>query len=195
MLLCTLFARPIFDPLTRTLTCLPVQSFSGARPAGPEPEIMKKSVLSFFLSAFLVCSVINATATEPPVVKIPVAKQFSRLHVSDNISIVLVNEPLTEISLSGTGAGLQRARAAVKNGCLYVWMTGSADGGAITVEVPASLLRQVWVEGDSNIRSNETLKNPGLEVTVNGACRIDLRSSGKITVKETTDYEFRTSGR
>lgn len=156
---------------------------------------MKKSILSFFILTLLSAPALVSASVTPPERKVPVTKQFRSLNVSDNITILLTTEPATEITVQGTGAELQRARVVIKNNCLYVWMNGSVDGRNVTVRVPASQLEQIQVEGDSQVRATAILLNPKLEVTVNGACRLSLRSRGIIEVKETPDYEFRSSVR
>lgn len=154
---------------------------------------MKKAILSMVLM-IAAGSIASAGSAPTPELIIPVKQAFTRLQVADNVSILLTNQPAAAVSARGTDAALQRVRVAVKKGCLYVWMAGSTDGKNVTVEVPAGLLEQVLVDGDSLIRSASVLDNPSLEVTVNGACRLDLRSSGKIDVQGTPDYEFTPSG-
>lgn len=154
---------------------------------------MKKAILS--LSLVLTAGSFVAAGTGiPPERIIPVKQAFTRLEVADNVTILLTNQPAANISAKGADGALQRVRVAVKKGCLYVWMAGSMDGKNVTVEVPAGLLDQILVDGDSQIRSATVLDNRRLEVTVNGACKLDLRSSGRIDVLGSPDYEFTPSG-
>jgi len=129
--------------------------------------------------------------SNPPVISIAFDQSFTSLVVDDNITIVLTNETGSEITVSGDQSQVKKIRAAVKKGSLYIWQPGGDKGEKVTVTIPAKQLRQVIVNGESYISTAATLDNTGLEVIVNGACKLVLHSRGNIDVTGTSDYEFK----
>ncbi len=59
--------------------------------------------------------------------------------------------------------------------------------------MPARLLKQLVINGDSKVVTEEVLDNQKLDVLVNGACQLYLRSKGKINVSGTNEFEFQHS--
>jgi len=154
---------------------------------------MKKSMFSLFALLFSMISTCFATPAgiKPPVITISFGQSFTGLVVDDNITVVLTNETGSEITVSGDQLQVKKLRAAVKKGTLYVWQPGDDKGEKLTVYVPARMLRNIIVNGESQISTATTLDNTRLEVIVNGACKLALRSRGTIDVTGSSDYEFK----
>jgi hypothetical protein len=154
---------------------------------------MKNKIVILLLSVFSVARFGFAASVnvEPPLMKISFDRSFTSLEVEDNIAVVLTNETGNEISLAGDKEYVKRVRAAVKRGRLYIWLTGSEKGERVTVYVPAALLRQVVINGDSYVSTASTLNNAGMLVVVNGACKLFIKSRGRIDISGTSEYEFR----
>ncbi|HEX4877341.1 MAG TPA: DUF2807 domain-containing protein [Chitinophagaceae bacterium] len=129
-------------------------------------------------------------AQNPPVMKINLEKNFYYLEVNDHISVVLTNETGGEIVIDGDRVLARKVRAVVKKNRLYIWLAGNSRGETVTVYVPALLLKQVVINGDSRINTATTLNNSALDIVVNGACRLNLRSRGKIAISGTNEFEF-----
>ena len=152
---------------------------------------MKNKIIVLLLSVFSVATFGFAASVDvdPPLMKISFDKSFTSLEVEDNIAVVLTNETGNEISLAGDKEYVKRVRATVKRGRLYLWLAGSEKGERVTV--PAALLRQVVINGDSYVSTASTLNNAGMLVVVNGACKLFIKSRGKIDISGTSEYEFR----
>lgn len=142
---------------------------------------------------FTVTTVLANSNTEPPPIRINLEKHFSLLEINDHISVVLTNGTGKEISVGGETSKTAKIRASVKKGRLSLWLAGSDKGERIIVYVPARFLKQVVINGDSKVRTAALLDNEELDVVVNGACQLELRSKGRINVSGTNEYEFRYS--
>jgi len=153
---------------------------------------MKKRIFSLFALLFSMISICFALPVDknPPMITISLDQSFTGLVVDDNITVVLTNKTGSEITVSGDRSQVKKLRAVVKKGYLNIWQPGGDKGEMLTVYVPAMLLRHIIVNGGSQISTASTLDNNGLEVIVNGACKLDLRSKGTIDVNGSSDYEF-----
>ena len=157
-------------------------------------KIMKKNLVALLLVAVTFTSFSyagNIDPAGPPIMKMEFAKIFTSLAVQDHVNIVLTNSSESEITIEGEKRDIKDLRASVSHGCLTVWMANSVDGKKITVYVPAAFLDLIYVNGDSNVKSASALNNRQLTVEINGECRIDIRSQGKIELRDGFDYEFK----
>lgn len=150
---------------------------------------MKKQF--FLLIAVLGLTWAAAAGGFPPPLKIRLDKSFSQLVVEDHITVVLTREAGSEISIHGERAQALHLRASIRNNKLYLWMARGQRGEDVIVYVPAALLERVTLNGDSQLSSSGTLFNPSLAVCVNGASILNLRSTGKIQVEGSSEYEYR----
>lgn len=151
---------------------------------------MKKTFFLLLLGITAFLMPVSA-ADQPRLLKIRFDQYFNRLEVDDHVTVVLTNESSNEISIEGEKAQAGKIRAAVRKNKLYIWMAGEKTDRQVTVYVPARYLKEVVVNGHSDISTASTLYNAGMVVYVNGRCRLDLHSMGRIIVKGSGDYEFR----
>jgi hypothetical protein len=157
-------------------------------------KIMKHNFFALIITGlFTITTALAYSKTEPPHIRISLDKHFSLLEVNDHISVVLTNETGKEISVEGATSKAGKIRASVKKGKLTLWLAGSDKGEKLKVYVPARLLKQVVINGDSKVSTATLLDNEELDVVVNGACQLALRSKGRINVSGTNEYEFRYS--
>jgi len=155
---------------------------------------MKQNFLAISIATiFILITGIAHGIDLPPVMRIKLEQQFTYLEVSDHISIVLTNETGKDISVDGDRSKFGKVKALVKKGKLSIWLQGSNRGDKLTVYVPARLLKQLVINGDSKVVTEEVLDNRKLDVVVNGACQLSLRSKGKINVTGTNEFEFQHS--
>lgn len=158
---------------------------------------MKIMKLNFWtisiVTIFIMITGITYGKDLPPVMRIKLEQHFTYLEVSDHISVVLTNETGKDISVDGDRSKFGKVKALVKKGKLSIWLQGSNMGDKLTVYVPARLLKQLVINGDSKVVTEEVLDNRKLDVVVNGACQISLRSKGKINVTGTNEFEFQHS--
>lgn len=151
---------------------------------------MKKTFFLLLLGFTAFCMPALA-ADHPRLLKIRFDQYFNRLEVDDHVTVVLTNESSNEISIEGDRAQAGKLRAKVRKNKLYIWMAGEKPDRPVTVYVPARYLKEVVVNGNSDISTASTLYNAGMIVYVNGYCRLDLRSMGRILVRGTGDFDFR----
>ncbi len=158
---------------------------------------MKIMKLNFWtisiVTIFIMITGITYGKDLPPVMRIKLEQHFTYLEVSDHISVVLTNETGKDISVDGDRSKFGKVKALVKKGKLSIWLQGSNMGDKLTVYVPARLLKQLVINGDSKVVTEEVLDNRKLDVVVNGACQLSLRSKGKINVTGTNEFEFQHS--
>lgn len=155
---------------------------------------MKQNFLTISIATIFILITGIAQGRElPPVMHINLEQQFTYLEVSDHISVVLTNETGKHISVDGDRSKFAKVKAVVKKGKLSIWLQGSNRGEKLTVYVPARLLKQLVINGDSKVVTEEVLDNQKLDVLVNGACQLYLRSKGKINVSGTNEFEFQHS--
>lgn len=157
-------------------------------------KIMKQNFWTISIATiFILITGIAYGRDLPPVMRIKLEQQFTYLEVSDHISVVLTNETGKDISVDGDRSKFGKVKALVKKGKLSIWLQGSNRGDKLTVYVPARLLKQLVINGDSKVVTEEVLDNRKLDVVVNGACQLSLRSKGKINVTGTNEFEFQHS--
>lgn len=157
-------------------------------------KIMKYNLFSIVTATILSITTGLANGNDlPPVMRIKLEQHFTYLEVSDHISVVLINEASKEISVDGDKSKFGRVKAVVKKGKLSLWLEGDSKGEALTVFVPARFLKQVVINGESKVITEGVLENEELDVVVNGACQLSLRSKGKINVAGTNEFEFQYS--
>lgn len=158
---------------------------------------MKIMKLNFWtisiVTIFIMITGITYGKDLPPVMRIKLEQHFTYLEVSDHISVVLTNETGKDISVDGDRSKFGKVKALVKKGKLSIWLQGSNMDDKLTVYVPARLLKQLVINGDSKVVTEEVLDNRKLDVVVNGACQLSLRSKGKINVTGTNEFEFQHS--
>lgn len=158
---------------------------------------MKIMKLNFWtisiVTIFIMITGITYGKDLPSVMRIKLEQHFTYLEVSDHISVVLTNETGKDISVDGDRSKFGKVKALVKKGKLSIWLQGSNMGDKLTVYVPARLLKQLVINGDSKVVTEEVLDNRKLDVVVNGACQLSLRSKGKINVTGTNEFEFQHS--
>ncbi len=157
-------------------------------------KLMKHNFLTIIIATIFTLITGMVSGKElPPVMQIKLDQHFSYLEVSDHISVVLTNETGKDISVDGDRSMFGKVRFLVKKGKLSIWLYGNNKGEKLTVYVPARLLRQLVINGDSKVVTKEALDNEKLDVVVNGACQLSLRSKGKINIAGTNEFEFRHS--
>lgn len=157
-------------------------------------KIMKSNFLTIAIATLFVFATGTANGKEvPPVMRIKLEQQFNYLEVNDHISVILTNEAGKDISVEGDRSKFAKVKAVVKKGKLSIWLQGSNRGEKLTVYVPARLLKQLVINGDSKVITREALDNRKLDVVVNGACQLSLRSKGIINVSGTNEFEFQHS--
>jgi hypothetical protein len=157
-------------------------------------KVMKKNLFMLLTAVVTFTSfsyAANSGPDDPATVKMDFTKKFTSLDIKDHVNIILTSSSESGITIRGDQQDVKDVRAGVNSGRLTVWMTGSGRGAHVTVYVPAALLDQIFINGDSKVQTESILSNPQLDVEINGECRISIRSLGKVDVRNGSEYEFK----
>jgi hypothetical protein len=161
---------------------------------------MKKTILSLVMITGLFTATTFATDEKQAanreltskVVAMPAT--FSALVIHD-VNIVLTNDQSSNIRVEGDQDAVKSI--SIKNmfgGLTIMGKRKFASDERVTVYVPARMLKNIQVNGLSKLTSNEPLSNKSLDVLINGACKVALKSYGELNVEgsDNCDLVFET---
>jgi hypothetical protein len=120
----------------------------------------------------------NKTATQKTIYQLP----FAKLHVENDIDIMLVENPEKSIEFTGTDANIAKVDWKIKDGVLYIKSKKGSLKGKVKLVVNVSHLHELAVKGESEVRSEGELNSASLKITLDGTCFISVRNNGNINV-------------
>lgn len=136
------------------------------------------------LSVFVYSSFATNDPGDPP------SKTIRSLEVNADVTIVLVNNRKQALEMNGDAAFLDLVSVKESDGKLVV---NSAKHRNLksrgVIYVPASDLRLIRVNSAAHIRTANTLHVPTIRIQVNGKCRVQIATSGKVDFVENEMYE------
>ena len=151
---------------------------------------MKKQILSILLLLVSVAAI--ATEKKDPVKK--AAKQvtlkmpFQKLVVNGNVEVILFEDTSATISILDKEKRSAAVSITEANGVLTINRKRSF-GKRIQVIIPVKGLHMIEAGGSSTISGINRIESPELLLLVNESCRIQLRTSGTVSVMEGKDVE------
>jgi hypothetical protein len=153
---------------------------------------MKKTILLLFAAVCTLSLSSFARNTQPREVEkiIKTDTYFTGLTVSDDVTVVLTNEISDQIRITGEEDEVAEAYAFTEDSRLYVGGKSGWRKSSVTIYVPAQLLSQLEVAGTGLVKSASVLSNNRLDVLISGACKVDIRSKGKINISNSSEYDF-----
>lgn len=110
--------------------------------------------------------------------------------LNNGVNLVLIDDLTNDIFIEGRAGFVQTVDISFKDGELIISGTEEHEEKPVAVFVSARFLREILVNGNSIVGSYQTLQNKGLNVTVNGDCKLMLRTLGKVNVTATNDCTF-----
>lgn len=118
---------------------------------------------------------------------------FAKLQVSNDIDIMLVESPEKSIEFEGTEKDIARVDWKIKDGVLYINSKKGSLKGKVRLIVNVSQLKELTVNGDSEVRSEGELQSDYLRIYLNGNSFISVRNRGNINVvnEDGTELEVR----
>ena len=132
-----------------------------------------------------------ASSGEPSTMTINLSRKYTSLDLRGDIKVVLTNDAADKLTITGDKGDVKKIRASVSRGTLSVWSTdGSSSKKDVTIYVPAGWLDLVIINGDAELETKEALRNNELTVEVNGECKVNIRSLGKVTMKNSDEFVF-----
>ena len=150
----------------------------------------------FIMTALLLCSLAFSAFAQKSKPSDPVSKLirlnegYSSMVIEDDISVVLTESNSNEIIIKGEEKSVEKVKVEVDDGRLILSYVSAGVPAAVKVYVPAALLSRVNINGKSEVTSASTLNNPKLRVIVAGEGKVHLRSSGKVLVEGTDEFDF-----
>jgi hypothetical protein len=110
--------------------------------------------------------------------------------LNDGVNLVLIDDVTNDVFAEGRAGFVQSVDIQFENGQLTISSTNSTENKPVAVFVSARYLREIFVNGSSIVGSYQTLHNNSLNVTINGNCKLMIRTLGAVNVTATGDYAY-----
>jgi hypothetical protein len=116
---------------------------------------------------------------------------FQSIRIDGNISVMLTNDPAGTVVLEGDQKSLQRARHKLQNNVLVISSPGNIFGCTkLTIYLSAIMLKDLQLNGDSDISSSEPLHSDTLHFSLNGNIDVRVKTMGKLSFETPEDIEL-----
>ncbi len=115
---------------------------------------------------------------------------FTRMVVENDITIVLVESPETMMEFTGADADIAKVDWKIKNGELRIKSRKGSLKGKVTLTITVSQLKELYIKGESSIKSAGYLNSCSLKVTIDEGCRLALKNNGNIQIVARRDIEL-----
>jgi hypothetical protein len=110
--------------------------------------------------------------------------------LNDGVNLVLIDDVTNDVFVEGRAGFVHSVDIQFENGQLTISSTNTSEEKPVAVFVSARYLREIVVNGASIVGSYQTLKNNSLNVTINGNCKLMIRTFGVVNVTATADYSY-----
>ncbi len=151
---------------------------------------MKRTI--FLSLIFLAVFAVRVSATDVFNKEIKTSGVITSLVVNSNVTVVLVTHPSEKLRMMGDQQFLEEVSIKQTEGKLII------DGNRRrnfknrgVIYVPANHLQQIKINNAAYVHTASTLRIPNLKVVVNGDCKVNLVTLGKIDFVENDQYEVR----
>ena len=152
---------------------------------------MKKILLMIIAVAFATSGVIaNGGPTDYKVRNWTATEKYNSIVVSGDISIVLIEDNASVVSIQGKEKMVDQACLEVKEGVLYVHGKKGPWRNKTVVYIPVQKLRRITLTGASEVASMGILNSERLHIRVEGCCKVSVKNKGVVTVDNDSDYEI-----
>ena len=151
---------------------------------------MKKIFLMIIAVAFATSAAIaNGGGTDYKVRNWTATEKYSSIVVSGDISIVLIEDKASVVSIQGKEKMVDQACIEVKEGVLYVHGKKGPWRNKTVVYIPVQQLRRITVTGASEVASMGILNSDRLHIRIEGSCKVSVKNKGIVTVDNDEDFE------
>lgn len=152
---------------------------------------MKKIFLMIIAIAFATgAAIANGGSPDYKVRNWTATQKFNSIVVSGDISIVLMEDDASVVSVQGKEKLVDQACMEIKDGVLYVRGKKGPWRNKTVVYIPVQQLRKITVTGASEIASMGVLNSDRLHIRIEGSCKVSVKNKGIVTVDNDADYEF-----
>ncbi|MFN3795458.1 MAG: GIN domain-containing protein [Chitinophagaceae bacterium] len=121
---------------------------------------------------------------------VTIGADYYKIVVDDDIDLALVESGQKDMRILAKGNTHEDVNWKIKDGVLYLSSNGSSLKDKVKITLTVNKLRQLVVNGASNVQSVGYLHSPGISVTINGDCKVALQNRGAIEVKRTPDSDM-----
>jgi hypothetical protein len=116
-------------------------------------------------------------------------QKFRSIEVSGDISVVLIEDNASVVSVQGKTKMVDMAKIEVKDGVLHVYGKRGPWRNRTVVYIPVQQLSRITVKGASEIASMGVLNSDHLHIRIEGTCKVSVKNKGLVTVDNDDDYE------
>jgi Putative auto-transporter adhesin, head GIN domain len=119
-----------------------------------------------------------------------ISSPITSITLNDGVNLVLIDDITNDVFIEGKTGFVHSVDIQFENGQLTISSTNKTEEKPVAVFVSARYLKEIIVNGTSIVGSYQTLQNNGLNITINGACKLMIRTFGAVNVTATGDYAF-----
>ena len=114
---------------------------------------------------------------------------YNVIAISNDINVVLVPGESNTITIQGEKEGLELVKLEVSKGVLRISSKRSVKD-KVLVSVPVQHLQKLIVSGASQIFSMGIIKTEHLNLRIEGACKVNIRTTGTINVENDDQHDY-----
>jgi Putative auto-transporter adhesin, head GIN domain len=108
---------------------------------------------------------------------------FSKIIVSNDIDIRLSESRDRVIEISGDHKYFQQVEWKIKEGVLYIRSKAGSLKNKVEVSISVTELNNLYVTGDSNVKSEGALNSKELKIFFGGEGRLSIKNTGTIKIE------------
>ncbi|MBC7889062.1 MAG: DUF2807 domain-containing protein [Ferruginibacter sp.] len=151
-----------------------------------------KWLLTFFLASnCCIVSAVDEKDSRRMITKeIGIPDLCIKAEIGGDVKIILVNSADNKLIFIGTEKNVNRTTIKVNKKTFTVNVPDKDNGPKTKVYIPVNLLEFIKINGDAEIYSEERINNTNLLILLNGACFVNIKSQGTVTVKADEGYEL-----
>jgi hypothetical protein len=109
---------------------------------------------------------------------------FTNVSIDDDVNVILTEGSSDKVVVEGD------VKATVVDGHLYVSARNPRLAYGMKVYVPASFLTRIYMNGNGSLTSANILSNQKMKIYLAAEARIDVRSTGNVTVETVDNIQF-----
>jgi len=118
-----------------------------------------------------------------------VSQTYENIVVKGDVDVTLVEGSSNQLTLEGYQNDLDNVSLEVVGNTLYVNVKTAKNGKKPLVYIPVTNLKHLDIKGNSNVKTLGYLQS-NFDVFIASECHLDLKSTGKISILETSTQEF-----
>ena len=153
---------------------------------------MKKSAVTFIMAlmAFSISSLAGSPGKNESGSRTWTAtSEYKTIAISNDINVVLVQNASNTITIEGEKEALDLVKLEVSKGVLRI-SSKKPVKDRVLVSVPVQHLQKLIVSGASQIFSMGIIKTEHLNLRIEGACKVNIRTTGTINVENDDQHDY-----